>query len=60
MTEVVEVNIEEALALIDQGLGTVNSRELMSASEVADLLLDVRVLLASSSDIVEPEAVPVG
>ena len=47
MTETVEMNVEEALALIDRGLGQMTSRELMSTSEVADLLLDVRMLLAS-------------
>ncbi len=38
--------IEEALALIDQGLGGLTERQLVSASEVADLLLDVRSLLS--------------
>lgn len=38
--------IEEALALIDQGLGGLTERQLVSASEVADLLLDVRTLLS--------------
>ena len=50
MTETVEINVEEALALIDAGLGQTMSRELMSTSEVADLLLDVRMLLAAASD----------
>ena len=48
-TDVNVVNVEEALALIDQGLGLVHTRELMSSSEVADMLLDVRVLLAASA-----------
>ncbi len=43
------VNVEEALALIDQGLGLLHTRELMSSNEVADMLLDVRVLLASAA-----------
>lgn len=38
--------VEEALALIDQGLGGLTERQLVSASEVADLLLDVRSLLS--------------
>jgi len=42
--------INEALALIDQGLGDLLDRELMSTNEVADLLLDVRTLLATPSD----------
>ncbi len=40
--------IHEALDLIDRGLGTMQHRELVSANEVADLLLDVRLLLAAS------------
>jgi hypothetical protein len=39
--------IAEALALIDRGLGDMQHRELVSTDEVADLLLDVRVLLAT-------------
>ncbi len=50
MTGTVEVNINEALALIDQGLGLTMSRELMSTTEVADLLLDVRTILAAALD----------
>ena len=50
MTEIAEVNINEALALIDQGLGLTMSRELMSTTEVADLLLDVRTILAAALD----------
>jgi len=38
--------IDEALALIDKGLGGLTERQLVSASEVADLLLDVRSLLS--------------
>jgi hypothetical protein len=39
--------IAEALKLIDQGLGDLQHRELVSTDEVSDLLLDVRLLLAS-------------
>ena len=52
MTEVQEVAIEnddsirEAMQLIDRGLGDISERQLVSTSEVADLLLDVRSLLA--------------
>ncbi|MCP3987603.1 MAG: hypothetical protein GY724_00895 [Actinomycetia bacterium] len=42
-------SIEEALALIDQGLGFMTDRQLVSTSEVTDLLLDVRALLSDSS-----------
>ncbi|HVX17687.1 MAG TPA: hypothetical protein VHA73_06620 [Acidimicrobiales bacterium] len=37
--------INEAKALIDRGLADIKHRELLSSSEVADLLLDVRLLL---------------
>ncbi|MEM9131623.1 MAG: hypothetical protein AAF962_22240 [Actinomycetota bacterium] len=55
MTEVEAVDviditsIEEALALIDQGLGVMTDRQLVSTSEVTDLLLDVRALLSDTS-----------
>lgn len=39
--------ISEALAVIDKGLGDLLHRELVSSNEVADLLLDVRTLLAN-------------
>jgi hypothetical protein len=39
--------IVEALALIDQGISEMQHRELVSTDEVADLLLDVRLLLTS-------------
>lgn len=42
-------SIEEALALIDKGLGVMVDRQLVSTSEVTDLLLDVRALLSVSS-----------
>jgi hypothetical protein len=45
--------INEALALIDRGLGDMKHRELVSTDEVADLLLDVRLLLASVDDDAE-------
>jgi hypothetical protein len=38
----------EALTLIDEGLSRLQSRELISANEVADLLLDVRTLLTAT------------
>lgn len=40
--------ILEALAVIDQALPTMQHRELVSSDEVADLLLDLRLLLATS------------
>ena len=38
----------EALAVIDEALGRIIARELMSSGEVADLLLDVRMLLTAA------------
>ena len=46
--------ITDALAVIDRGLAEMLHRELVSTDEVADLLLDVRMLLASVE--VEPVA----
>jgi hypothetical protein len=62
MTETIEVNIAEALALIDSGLGLTMSRELMTTNEVADLLLDVRSILAAvplEAAIEEPVPAPI-
>ena len=57
MTEALDTaTIEEIRAIIDRGLGTTKSRELIAASEVADLLLDLRLLLAASD--AELEAAP--
>jgi hypothetical protein len=42
--------IAEAIAVIDQALGQMMSRELVSSGEVADLLLDVRSLLTAPGD----------
>ena len=47
--------IAEALAVIDQALGQMFSRELVSANEVADVLLDVRSALTAPTP--EPEQV---
>jgi hypothetical protein len=44
--------ISEALAIIDRGLGEMLHRELVSTDEVADLLLDVRSLLAAKEPAV--------
>lgn len=41
-----DTTIQEALDLIDQGLGGISDRNLVSTSEVADLLLDVRTVLS--------------
>ena len=51
MTDVKELDeqIAEALALIDRGLGDMLHRDLVSTVEVADLLLDVRSVLAAAT-----------
>jgi hypothetical protein len=41
-----QVNLTQALSLIDTGLSQMMKRELVAANEVTDLLLDVRSLLA--------------
>lgn len=48
-TPVVNEAITEALAVIDKSLGDLLHRELVSTNEVADLLLDLRTLLAGST-----------
>jgi len=40
--------INQALRIIDQGLGAMHTRELVSTSEVADLLLDMRSILTAA------------
>jgi hypothetical protein len=51
MTETTDIeSINEALAVIDRGLGELLDRELVSTTEVADLLLDVRTVLSASPD----------
>lgn len=57
MTETSEPKIiNDALAVIDRGLSEMLHRELVSTDEVADLLLDVRMLLASTESEAEPVA----
>ena len=56
MSDILESTaIEEALAVIDQSLEIVHERGLMTSSEVSDLLLDVRLLLAGVSLEKTPE-----
>ncbi len=45
MTQIVDTTLNQALELVDSGLTDLQSRELVSASEVADMLLDLRLLL---------------
>ena len=50
MTEAREAAvITEALTVIDEALAKMLNRELVSSEEVADLLLDVRVLLTANA-----------
>lgn len=60
MTDTLEINVAEAIALIDSGLSMTMSRELMSAGEVTDLLLDVRTILAAApaADLLTDDAIP--
>lgn len=51
MTDTRELDvINEALAIIDRGLGEMLHRELVSTDEVADLLLDVRTRLTKEDE----------
>lgn len=47
--------ITEALGVIDKALGEMLQRELVSTGEVADLLLDVRLLLTTSATASTPK-----
>lgn len=49
--------ILEALAVIDQALPTMQARSLVPTDEVADLLLDLRLLLATSPAPAEAAAI---
>lgn len=50
--------IEEALDVLDNQLQHIASREVVSAIEVTNLLLDLRILLTSKAQVATPE--PVG
>ncbi|HVL28308.1 MAG TPA: hypothetical protein VM390_09185 [Acidimicrobiales bacterium] len=47
--------IAQALQIIDRHLSTLNNRELVSTSEVSDLLLDMRSVLAAAELEIELE-----
>src|SRR4051812_5540820 len=51
--------INEALAIIDRGLGQFLHRELVSTAEATDLLLDVRSLLSGTVDDLDELSPPV-
>ena len=48
-----EEMIDEIRAIIDRGLGDTKCRQVIAASEVADLLLDLRLVLDSSENQME-------
>lgn len=49
MIETRESVVTEAIAIIDKALAEMLRRELVSATEVADLLLDLRSLLSTNN-----------
>ena len=58
MTETLESSsteemIDEIRAIIDRGLGDTKSRQVIAASEVADLLLDLRLVLDSGENQID-------
>jgi len=59
MSETLEFEaINQALEMIDKSLGVMHTRELVSTTEVSDLLLDMRSILASAGiDLVEIQEV---
>ena len=46
--------LKQALGMIDGGLSDLQSRELVAASEVSDLLLDLRLLLMQAEGFDDP------
>ncbi len=56
MSDILEGDvISQALEIIDRSLGTLHQRELVSAAEMSDLLLDMRSLLASEGPSLQIE-----
>lgn len=58
MTETTEDTIANALIAIDEGLGQLASRNMVTTAEVTDMLLDLRTLLTAleDDDVAEPVA----
>ena len=50
--------INQALEIIDRSLGKLHQRELVSTSEVSDLLLDMRSVLAAAELELELDRTP--
>lgn len=57
MTSTDAVALTEALELIDDNLSRLQNRDLVAGPEMADLLLDLRMLLAAAG---ESEPAPIG
>lgn len=55
MTETADKALLDALDLVDSGLSDLQSRNLVAASEVADMLLDLRLLLLQLDGTQPPE-----
>ncbi len=52
MSETLESEvITQALEILDQGLGSLLHRELVSTAEMADILLDMRSVLTATADL---------
>ncbi|CAN5598769.1 hypothetical protein BH24ACT4_BH24ACT4_20370 [soil metagenome] len=60
MPQTPDTVITEALAVIDQSLPELASRELVSSAEMSDLLLDLRLLLMAADVPVVEAAVEAG
>lgn len=59
VTETHDMNVvNQALAVIDDELGHLAARDMVTASDVTNLLLDLRLLLAPAAATVEPEPLP--
>ena len=59
MTETSEATIvEQALAVIDAELLHLAARDMVTAADVTNLLLDLRVLLAPAAQSASPEPLP--
>ncbi len=58
MTSTDAVALTEALALIDDNLSRLQNRDLVAGAEMADLLLDLRMLLAAADQ--PPQPAPIG
>jgi len=50
--------VDQALAVIDGELLHLAARDMVTASDVTNLLLDLRLLLAPAAEAVSPEPLP--